>query len=87
MNKGYKLKKIVVETYDKNGKRVTKTVKNNSVIKLGKYPYLYESGDKTGDYYSMSTSMTAETAIYIYYLDKYTQEEENTVYFLRRWAD
>lgn len=87
MNKGYKLKKIVVEIYDKEGKSVKKTVQNNSVIQLGKYPYFYEEGSKGGEYYSMNTSMSAQTIISIYYTDKYSQEEEASAYFLYKVVD
>jgi hypothetical protein len=75
MNKGYKLKKIVVETYDQSGNTVSKTVKNNSNITLGTYPYSYESGEMYGDYYNLSTSIMVPTFITIYYTDKYTKAQ------------
>ena len=84
MNKGYKLTKIVVETYDKNGERKSKTVKNNSTITLGKYPYFNESGEVDGNYYYMNTSIEASTQIRIYYTDKYTKSEDSGNYYMYR---
>ena len=43
MNKGYTLKKITVTTYNKAGKEVVKTMKNNSTLKLGEYAYIFLS--------------------------------------------
>lgn len=86
MNKGYKLTKIVVETYDKNGERKSKTVKNNSTITLGKYPYFNESGEVDGNYYYMNTSIEASTQIRIYYTDKYTKSEDSGNYYMYRLA-
>lgn len=75
MNKGYTLKKIIIETYDKAGQKISKTVKNNSNIALGNYAYFYENGTMYDNYYNLSTSMMAPTYIRIYYIDKYTKEE------------
>lgn len=75
MNKGYTLKKIVVEIYDKTGKKISKTVENNSNITLGNYARLDENGTMYEDYYYLSTSIAAQTMIRIYYIDKYTKEE------------
>lgn len=86
MNKDYKLKKVVVETYNKNGERQSKTVKNNSVITLGKYTWKSESGKGT-DYYNLNTSVTASTWIYVYYVDKYTKEETCKTYSMYRIAE
>lgn len=86
MNKGYTLKKIVVETFDKTGEQNLKTVKNNSMIALGKYAYLYENEEADGDYYKMTTSIMATTTIHIYYIDKYTKNEECEIYYMYRLA-
>ena len=86
MNKGYTFKKIVVETYDKEGKQKSKTVKNNSVITLGKYAYRSEKGEVYGDYYFMDTSLMAYTRIYVYYTDKYTKSDAKEIYYMYRVA-
>lgn len=80
MNKGYTLKKIVLETYDKAGEQKMRTVKNNSTVELGKYPYFYENGEMYKDHYNMRTLITATTGIRVYYIDKYTKEETSEYY-------
>ncbi|MCM1233399.1 MAG: hypothetical protein NC489_25055 [Ruminococcus flavefaciens] len=87
MNKGYTLKSIQVQTYTKDGKSKQKTVKNNSQITLGKYPYLSEYGGEANGYYSMSTSIMAQTIIYVTYKDKYTKENQTDSYVIYRLAN
>ena len=70
MNKGYTLKKITVTTYNKAGKEVVKTMKNNSTLKLGEYAYIFDNSYSSGRNYS--TSLAARTKITITYIDKYT---------------
>ena len=48
LNKGYTLKKITVTTYNKAGKEVVKTMKNNSTLKLGEYAYAMQKGKCPG---------------------------------------
>ena len=86
MNKGYKLNKIVVQTYDKDGQRKSETVKNNSTITLGKYPRIYGWKKEPCYYYNWGTSITAETDIEIFYTDKYTKSEESITYVMHRLA-
>lgn len=87
MNKGYTLKKIVVETYDENGEQKSKTVKNNSTIDLGRYAYFSESGEADEEgYYRMDTSFMAVTRIWIYYTDKFTKSEASEIYYIYRLA-
>lgn len=87
MNKGYTLKKIILETYDKTGEEKTQQVKNNSIVTLGKYPHLYKSGKMYEDYYHMSTSLMTYTGICVYYIDKYTNEETYEFYYLHGIAE
>lgn len=87
MNKGYTLKKIVLETYNKAGEQKTKIVKNNSTVELGKYPYFYEYGEMYKDYYNMNTSLMAITGIRVYYIDKYTKEETSEYYYMHCLAE
>ncbi len=88
LNKGYTLKKIQVITSDKNGEKVTKTVKNNSTITLGIYADYDNWGyDYDDNYYdSWSTDLVARTQIIITYLDKYTHLEDTTYYNIYRIA-
>lgn len=87
MNKGYALKKIVVETYDKIGKQKTKAVKNNSTVELGRYPFFNENGEMYKDYYNMNTSLMSITGIRVYYIDKYTKEETSEYYYMHCLAE
>jgi hypothetical protein len=82
MNKGYTLKKIEVQTYDKNGKEVIKTVKNNSTIELSKYAYFYESGKMYEYSYYLNTSLLAHTQISVTYTDKYTKQNRTDSYYM-----
>ena len=84
MNKGYKLKKITVATYDKSGKEVVKNFKNNSTLKLGQYAYI--SRNTYSDSSSYYTSLAARTTITVTYVDKYTKQECKLVYIIRRLA-
>mgnify|MGYP006934544629 CR=1 FL=1 len=91
MASGYKLQKIVVRTYDKDGKYVEKTVKNNKKITLGKYPYSYAYGYKS-DYSNYRYNywrkyLNAPTYIEITYKDKWTKQSETTTYMVSRLAD
>lgn len=86
LNKGYTLNKIVLQTYDKNGKQKLKTVKNNSKITLGKYAKLTETGEKKGDFYRMQTSLMAETIVMVYYTDQFTKKETYFRFWIYRPA-
>lgn len=85
MNKGYKLKKITVTTYNKSGKEVVKTVRNNSTIKLGEYAQIYDNSYSDGSRY-FSTSLAARTQIKITYTDKYTKQKCESSYTINRLA-
>ena len=85
MNSGYKLKKITVTTYDKSGKEVVKTIKNNSTLKLGEYAYLSDNSYNDGSRY-FNTSLAARTRITITYTDKYTKQDCEYLYTLSRLA-
>ncbi|MBR4758632.1 MAG: hypothetical protein IK078_00590 [Lachnospiraceae bacterium] len=79
MNKGYKLKKIEILTPGKDGKTVTKAVKNNKTIKLAK------TEKYTADNYSSKSeynSLFPCTDIRITYTDKKTGEEASYYYYL-----
>ena len=84
MNKGYTLKKITVTTYNKAGKEVVKTMKNNSTLKLGEYAYIFDNSYSSGRNYS--TSLAARTKITITYIDKYTKQECESIYSISRLA-
>ena len=84
MNKGYTLKKITVTTYNKAGKEVVKTMKNNSTLKLGEYAYIFDNSYSNGRNYS--TSLAARTKITITYIDKYTKQECESIYSISRLA-
>lgn len=86
MNKDYKLKKIVVLTYDKNGKEHLKQIKNNNVISLGKYASITKYGKETGSEYNMYRNLLAHTTITVYYVDKYTGEEVQESFTISRAA-
>lgn len=91
MAKGYTLKKIVIRTYDKDGKTVEKEVKNNKKITLGKYGYSYsynyQSTYSPENWYSYwSKSISAPTYIEITYKDKWTKQNETLTYSVRRLA-
>lgn len=83
MNKGYKLKSITMNTYDKNGKEISKTIKNGRKVKLGKYRHKYE-GSKSKDYEWWSADLLARTSFRITYIDKYTKEEDTSYYSVYR---
>lgn len=85
MSSGYKLKKITVTTYNKSGRQVVKTIKNNSTIKLGNYAYISDSSYSDSSRY-FYTSLAANTKITITYVDKYTKQECDTIYTLSRLA-
>lgn len=84
MNKGYKLQKLEVITFKKNGSGITKTqtVKNGAGIKLGQYSenttagkYSKSSGSvKSKNYYWYKQTGIPKTMIRITYLDKYSGE-------------
>lgn len=84
MNKGYTLKKITVTTYNKAGKEVVKTMKNNSTLKLGEYAYIFDNSYSSGRNYS--TSLAARTKITITYIDKYTKQKCESIYSISRLA-
>lgn len=89
MASGYKLQKIQIRTYDKDGKEVVKTVKNNSKITLGKYAYSYkyeyESSYTPGSYYKYWYKyLNAPTYIDITYKDKWTKQSEEITYSIQR---
>ncbi len=90
MNKNYKLKKIEVRTYDKNGREVVKTVKNGAKITLGAYAYKYEndysyhSSYNSSWYYDLSTRLFAETSVRVYYQNTKTNAESSASYTLYR---
>lgn len=89
MNKGYTLKKIEVITYDKNGKKVVKSVKNNATITLGNYASYSDWSSDYGDnsyYESWSNDVFAQTQIVITYIDKYTHVADTTSYSIYRLA-
>lgn len=73
MNKGYKVKKIKVITFNQKGEMVVKSIKNNSVIQLSKYPEFSESTWENN--YNMTSSGVPYTQIYITYTDKYTKND------------
>lgn len=81
---GCKIKKIEMSYYDKNGKWVTKKVKNGKKVTLGKYAesYSYSSGS--------SKDMWAETRFTITYTDKYdqynTKAKKTTSYYVYKKA-
>lgn len=64
---GCKIKKVTMSYYDKNGKYVTKTIKNGKTVKLGAYGESYSSN------YSWSKDTYARTEFTVYYVDKYDQ--------------
>lgn len=86
MNKDYKLKKIVISTYDKTGKENAKQIKNNETITLGRYSSIYKYGKETGSEYTMYRSVLAGTTITVYYIDKYTGQEEQKSFSINRPA-
>ncbi len=88
MAKGYTLKKIQIRTYDKNGKEVVKTVKNNKKITLGQYSYSYTYSYES-EYSSYWRSywykyLNAPTYIEITYKDKWTKQNEVITYSIQR---
>ncbi len=85
MNKGYKLKKITVTTYNKAGKEVVKTMKNNGTLKLGEYAQVNDNSYSDGSRY-FYTSLAARTHVKITYIDKYTKQECESTYTLSRLA-
>lgn len=91
MTKGYKLQKIVVRTYDKDGKYVEKAAKNNKKITLGKYPYSYTysyaSSYSNYRYNYWKKYLNAPTYIEITYKDKWTKQSETITYMVSRLAD
>lgn len=64
---GCKIKKITMSYYDKNGKYVTKNIKNGKTVKLGTYAEGYSSD------YSWSREAYARTTFTVYYVDRYSQ--------------
>ena len=90
LNKGYTLKGITVGTYTADGDYVTRSIKNNSRVSLGKYAFKSESG-YTSSYsnnYShfLNTRIMAETFITVSYIDKYSKKLETTEFSLYRVA-
>jgi hypothetical protein len=88
LNKGYKLKKIQVTTYNKKGKAIKKTIKNNSTLTLGKYRG-YDDSENTSDdgsYYShfYYSDMFATTDIILTITDTYTQKDTESYITLFR---
>lgn len=81
---GCKIKKIEMTYYDKNGKEVTKRVKNGSTVTLGKYAESYSYGTSSGK------SLWASTRFTITYVDKYDQydskEKQTTSYTVYKRA-
>ena len=78
------VKKITVTTYNKAGKEVVKTMKNNSTLKLGEYAYIFDNSYSSGRNYS--TSLAARTKITITYIDKYTKQKCESIYSISRLA-
>lgn len=91
LNKGYQLQKIEIQTYDKDGKSVTKTIKNNAKVTLGSYAYKYEydykyEQDGKIEYwnYNMYTDFFASTSFKVYYKDTKTKETGISTYNIYR---
>ncbi|MCR5418862.1 MAG: hypothetical protein K6E84_08095 [Lachnospiraceae bacterium] len=90
MNKGYKLDKIEVTTYKKNGMPVTKTIKNNKKISVtsaikGTQVMKYTSPYGASNNYTESTyhnPMMLSTRLYIYYTNKKTKEKGTDWYYI-----
>ncbi len=85
MNKGYKLKKITVTTYNKSGQRVVKTMKNNGTLTLSQYAMVNDSSLLDGTRY-FYTSFAASTIVIITYTDKYTKQDRESIYIINRLA-
>lgn len=89
MASGYKLQKIQIRTYDKDGKEVKKTVKNNKKITLGQYAYSYsynrEYNNTPNSFYGYWYKyLNAPTYIEITYKDKWTKQSEVVTYSIQR---
>ena len=91
MNKGYKLKKIEIESYtydssneteigDHKSEWVTKKVKNNKVIKLSTTPNKLVFNGING--FIKSTTGYAESRIIITYSDKYSKKIKTITYYV-----
>lgn len=72
--KGCKIKKIEMTYYDKNGKEVTKKIKNGKKVTLGKYAYSRSSS------YSSAKDMWAYTTFKVTYKDSYDKNNEDPTY-------
>lgn len=90
MNKGFKLKSITMQTYDAQGKRVEKKIKNNAKITLGEYAYKdenlneYSYDNNISWSYYYYTHMMAETYIEVQYQNTKTKETGTVSYALYR---
>lgn len=71
--KGCKIKKVEMIYRDKNGKEVTKKIKNGKKVKLGQYAEAYSSENYSGK------DLYAETTFKVTYKDR-CDDEENTYY-------
>ena len=79
MSKGYKIKKIEVTTFKKNGKTVTKKTGNNKTIKVttimkGTEKYNSGSGSYAYGYETYRNPMFPRTEVKIYYTKKGSKE-------------
>lgn len=89
MNKGYKLTSIKMRYYDKQGKRVEKTIKNNANVTLGQYAYVdeyqYDSEyDSNYWYYNYNSNLFAETEFYVEYKNTKTKATGSSYFTLYR---
>lgn len=84
MNKGFKLESITMQTYDAQGKRVEKKIKNNANVTLGEYAYKnennyeYSYSDSWSYYYY--TNMFAETVFTVQYQNTKTKATGAMIY-------
>lgn len=76
-SKGCKIKKIEMTYYDKNGKEVTKKIKNGKKVTLGKY------ASSSSSSYSSSKNMWAYTTFKVTYKDSYDKNNEDPTYEVR----
>lgn len=95
MSPGYKLKSIEMSTYDADGSRmITKKIKNNAKVTLGKYAYKNEDEYSYTDYdyetdtrtsvwnYHLNTGFFAETRFSVTYQNTKTKATGTMTYWV-----
>lgn len=88
MNSGYRLKSIAMSCYNAEGDKVTKTIKNNANVALGRYTSMSEDeySSSYSDYWSyyMYSSMFATTTFEVTYQNTKTKAVGTYSYILYR---